>query len=106
MRNVYNVYIYMYIYLYLYIYMYTYINIYIYIYIIWTPLVLFFQFSGSSVCVFHFVTQQIKIFRNSTFCHMRGSFLAKRRFTEPHYSPASNRNEYHEYFLGVKAAGA
>jgi len=31
-------------------------------------------------------------------------------FSRPHYDPgvdpASNRNEYQEYFLGVKAAGA
>jgi hypothetical protein len=33
-----------------------------------------------------------------------------RKLFQPHYGPgvnsASNRNEYQEYFLGVKAAGA
>ena len=39
---------------------------------------------------------------DSRWCHWN--------FFRPHYGPgvdsASNRNEYHEYFLGLKAAGA
>ena len=41
------------------------------------------------------------------WCHWSFSFTYSFR---PHYGPgvdsASNRNEYQEYFLGVKAAGA
>ena len=37
-------------------------------------------------------------------------FFSLTQFFRPHYGPgvdsASNRNEYQEYFLGVKAAGA
>ena len=40
---------------------------------------------------------------------VRGFFIDIKSFRS-HYGPgvdsASNRNEYHEYFLGVKAAGA
>jgi hypothetical protein len=42
---------------------------------------------------------------DSRWCHWKFSLTF-----QPHYSPgvnsASNRNEYQEYFLGVKAAGA
>jgi len=44
---------------------------------------------------------------DSRWCHWIFSFTSSFR---PHYGPgidsASNRNEYQEYFLGVKAAGA
>jgi len=44
---------------------------------------------------------------DSRWCHWNFSFTQTFR---PHYGPgvdsASNRNEYQEYFLGVKAAGA
>jgi len=44
---------------------------------------------------------------DSRWCHWNFSFTKSFR---PHYGPgvelASNRNEYQEYFLGVKAAGA
>jgi hypothetical protein len=44
---------------------------------------------------------------DSRWCH--GNFSLTSSF-RPHYGPgvdpASNRNEYQEYFLGVKAAGA
>ena len=43
---------------------------------------------------------------DSRWCHWNFSLTSYR----PHYGPgvdsASNRNEYQEYFLGVKAAGA
>jgi len=41
------------------------------------------------------------------WCHLNFSLT---QFFRPHYGPgvdsASNRNEYQEYFLGVKVAGA
>jgi hypothetical protein len=44
---------------------------------------------------------------DSRLCHRNFSLTQSFR---PHYGPgvdsASNRNEYQEYFLGVKAAGA
>ena len=44
---------------------------------------------------------------HSRWCHWNFSEI---QFFRPHYGPevdsASNRNEYQEYFLGVKAAGA
>ena len=44
---------------------------------------------------------------DSRWCHW--NFSSTQSF-QPHYVPgvdsASNRNEYQEYFLGVKAAGA
>jgi hypothetical protein len=44
---------------------------------------------------------------DSRWCHWNFSFIKSFR---PHYSPgvdsASNRNEYQEHFLGVKATGA
>jgi hypothetical protein len=44
---------------------------------------------------------------DSRWCHWNFSLTYSFR---PHYCPgvdsASNRNEYQEYFLGVKAAGA
>ena len=44
---------------------------------------------------------------DSLWCHWNFSFTLS---FWPHYGPgvdsASNRNEYQEYFLGVKAAGA
>ena len=44
---------------------------------------------------------------DSQWCHWNFSVTQSFR---PHYGPgvdsASNRNEYQEYFLGVKAAGA
>jgi len=44
---------------------------------------------------------------DSRWCHWNFSLTLSFR---PHYGPgvdsASNRNEYQEYFLGVKAAGA
>jgi len=44
---------------------------------------------------------------DSQGCHW--NFLLTKSL-RPHYDPgvdsASNRNEYHQYFLGVKAAGA
>ena len=44
---------------------------------------------------------------NSQWYHWNFSLT---QFFQPHYGPgvdsASNRNEYQEYFLGVKAAGA
>jgi hypothetical protein len=44
---------------------------------------------------------------DSRWCHW--NFSLTKSF-QPHYGPgvdsASNRNEYQEYFLGVKAAGA
>ena len=44
---------------------------------------------------------------DSRWCHW---ILSLTQSFRPHYGPgvdsASNRNEYQEYFLGVKAAGA
>jgi hypothetical protein len=44
---------------------------------------------------------------DSRWCHLNFSLMQSFR---PHYGPgvdsASNRNEYQEYFLGVKVAGA
>jgi len=63
----------------------------------------------------HAVTQLVEALRykpegrgfDSRWCHW--SFPLTYSF-QPHYGPgvhsASNRNEYQEYFLGVKAAGA
>jgi len=62
----------------------------------------------------HAVTQLVEALRykseghgfDSWWCHWNFSLTSFR----PHYGPgvdsASNRNEYQEYFLGVKAAGA
>jgi hypothetical protein len=39
----------------------------------------------------------------SRWCHWKFSLTLSIR---PHYGPGVDRNEYQEYFLGVKAAGA
>ena len=63
----------------------------------------------------HAVAQLVKALRykpegrgfHSRWCHKNFSLTQSFR---PHYGPGvdstSNRNEYQEYFLGVKAAGA
>jgi len=63
----------------------------------------------------HAVAQLVEALRNksesrgfdSRWCNWNSSLTYSFR---PHYGPgvdsASNRNEYQEYFLGVKAAGA
>jgi hypothetical protein len=63
----------------------------------------------------HAVAQSVKALRHkpegrgfdSQWCHCNFSLTKSFR---PHYGPgvdsASNINEYHEYFLGVKVAGA
>ena len=66
-------------------------------------------------CIKHAVAQLFEALRyksegrgfDSRWCHWKFSLTQS---FQPHYGPgvdsASNRNEYQEYFLGVKAAGA
>jgi hypothetical protein len=42
----------------------------------------------------------------SRWCHWNFSLTSFRPHYDPGADPASNRNEFREYFLGVKAAGA
>jgi hypothetical protein len=43
---------------------------------------------------------------DSRYCHWNFSLTSFRAHYGPGVDSASNRNEYKEYFLGVKAAGA
>ena len=43
---------------------------------------------------------------DSGWCHWNFSFTSFRPHYGPGFDSASNRNEYQEYFLWVKAAGA